>query len=169
MKIGGFMYSEQAYLCCQEAIRQEAGIQPPTLASHQWHIWRTDSEPWGRPTGRDGRYSFPQSVPLTTDNKVPAKCWDLIWLCLGGKQWMLASCDATNRQRGLPWLPAVAWEVEILNVIIRVMCVFILLGAIILYLSVLRSLRPTGVNENVFLLNICLNSCKKKFFMHLNI
>lgn len=29
MKIGGFMYSEQAYLYCQEAIRQEAGTQPP--------------------------------------------------------------------------------------------------------------------------------------------
>lgn len=72
------MYCEQAYLCCQEAIKQEAGILPPILASHQWHIWGTDSEPWGRPTEREGRYSFPQSVPLTADNKVSVKCWDLI-------------------------------------------------------------------------------------------
>lgn len=33
MKIGGFMYWEQAYYCCQEAIKQEATTPPTPPAS----------------------------------------------------------------------------------------------------------------------------------------
>lgn len=93
-EIGGFMYWEQAYLCCQEAIKREAGILPPTLTSHQWHICRTDSEPWGRLwREREGRHSFPQSVPLTADGEVSVKCWDLNWLQWGRSEgcWLAAA------------------------------------------------------------------------------
>lgn len=44
MKIGGFMYWEQAYLCCQEAIKQEHYPASPPPRSYPPHTSGTFGE-----------------------------------------------------------------------------------------------------------------------------